>query len=1454
MKLKNLKQKMSGVVALFLTAATVLSSTGMTVMADEIGDAENKVITGFGKTEYSVSIDEKVSLAELEKKLPDKVDATLAGDGKETITAKWTCTDDYEATEYETYTFEFQVPDGYELSSELTAWDVPYVEVKITSKENQNTRMQFPQNGDTGIKLDKALGCTSDVTTWLKKHETDGYYLGTPHDTSIEENLSVAQCEANSTSPYGDVRGSDAGMNCTGFVAHALEKCGADLSIVRKNNSYQGRGGYANASNWHFYAHDNSITSYRYDSIQAMLNSGILKKGDVIYFEPSDEVWINGQDKYGNPADCHIGFFWGDSPTDNKFWHSDHYGNRISEIVPKCDDCAVYVFPVVHEGRIKVKKVSSNPTITDGNSCYSLEGAIFGVYDAQNNRVAELVTNSKGETNVSADLPTGKYTLREEKAPQGYAKVPDQPINVVGGQTTVVEIKEIPQNDPINIALGKIDVETTKNLPQGDSSLKDAHYEIKYYGGFHDTDPALDGMKPIRSWVLKTNDKGITYLSDKNLVSGDELFVNSTGAPCLPLGTVTVQEVKAPEGYELNDELFIRKITSEGDAEAVHTFNIPSAPEQVYRGGVQIQKWDKELDKSEAIGGKDHGDNEEGTTLAGIEFTIYNKSENAVEVDGTLYDVDAAVATIKTHWNTEKKAYTAETAADTLPYGTYEIKETKTNDSYLLTDGKARSFEIREDGVVVTADIEKNELVFKNQVVRGDFKLTKVANSTMKRLSVPFKVTNLTTGETHVIVTDKNGEYSSGSDWNKHSEKTNANDKLLKMDEIKAKDMDASAGIWFGLGEDGSEAKVKDKLSALPYGAYEMEELPCENNKGYGMQKFNFYIYKDSTIVDLSTVTDDSEPEIKTTAKDENGDQVVLPTDKVTIYDTVKYNNLRPMEEYEVHGKLYEKIVKEDGTVEEKLLLDKNGNEITASKKFTPKSEFGEVVVEFTFDASLMEGKTTVVFEELYKDGKLIVAHSDINDKDQTIEFEKPEIHTTAMDKADEDKKVLAKEDVTILDKVAYDKLVPGKKYELQGVLMEKIVDPETEEVAEQPLLDKDGKEIRVSKVFTPKESKGTVEVEFTLDASLMAGKTTVVFETLYREDKEIAVHADINDKGQTVEFVHNTKLDIEKNDFVTGKPVEGATLQIIDKDGNVVAEWVTGKEPYHIEGIAPGDYILRETIAPEGYIRTEEVKFTLEDNGEIQKVEMLDDYTKLKISKKDIADSEEIPGAKMQILDKVGNVVEEWTSEKEPHYIEKLPVGDYTLKEVTAPKGYVKAEQVPFKVEETGEIQNVEMKDARVEGYIVVEKVSSVLRTPIQGVEFTLTDEKGKVIGTYTTDSNGLLKTTTLPIGTYEKGEYKGPLTYYIQETKCPSDYVIDKTKYKVVFEYLNDETPLVYQKLTVPNKKKDGEDIPKKTVARTSSKKTGDLALWQICVVLAAIGCTGIVGVLVYRKKTKK
>lgn len=249
--------------------------------------------------------------------------------------------------------------------------------------------------------------------------------------------------------------------------------------------------------------------------------------------------------------------------------------------------------PPVKKGKLCIKKTSANPAITDNNPCYSLQGAEYGVYKteadakADKNKVKTLTTEENGWSNT-VELDEGTYYLKETKNPKGYALNSEvKKVSVKANETTQYgtnnELKDYPQSDPVSVVLGKVDKETNKNKPQGSASLAGAEFTIKYYKGLYDSDPAKSGQVPARSWVLKTNSEGKTAFVDSLKVSGDEFYKNSSGYTTLPIGTITIQETKAPTGYFINNEVFVRKITPSGNAEGVETFNMPTVNEKVIK-------------------------------------------------------------------------------------------------------------------------------------------------------------------------------------------------------------------------------------------------------------------------------------------------------------------------------------------------------------------------------------------------------------------------------------------------------------------------------------------------------------------------------------------------------------------------------------------------------------------------------------------------------------------------------------------------------------------------------------------------------------------------------------------------------------------------------------------------------------------------------------------------------
>ena len=628
-------------------------------------------------------------------------------------------------------------------------------------------------------------------------------------------------------------------------------------------------------------------------------------------------------------------------------------------------------------GNAKLQKTSSNASITDGNGNYSIAGATYGVFVDKDctKQLATLTTDENGNTDV-VEVTAGTVYIKELSAPAGY-KVDKTvyPLTIKAGETATLNVSDTPKVTDTLIELFKIDMETQKDNPQGNASLAGAEFTWKYYAGFYTKDnlPA----EATRTWVTKTiaetDSDGtthyITKLADAYKVSGDSFYMQD-GKAVLPLGTLTVEETKAPNGY--------------------------------------------------------------------------------------------------------------------------------------LTDGaKPIDFAITENGKIVDLTDEAHSIY--NQIKRGDIEGVKIGAGTHKRLAdVPFRITSKTTGESHVVVTDDNGQFSTSADWVSHKHNTNAG-------------KTSEDGVWFGTSE------PDDSKGALPYDTYIIEELRSDSNKGFELiPPFEIVVSRNNLVIDLGTLTDEYEKEISihTTATSKDGEKTILAGKEVTIVDTVKLDGLKKGTKYQLVGW---QMLKEENA---ELIID--GKRVENDYTFISDDEEMKVEISYTFNASALGGKNLVTFEELYDlsnpDEPVKVAeHKDIEDDGQTVLITERiiKIHTTATDK-DGNKEIEAGKDVTIIDTVTLEGLEVGTPYKLVGWQMLK------EENAELLI---NGKRVESDYTFTADSETMKVEVAFTFDATSLDGKQLVTFEELYdlsNPDEPKKEHKDIDDEGQTITFKEKPEVPEE--------------------------------------------------------------------------------------------------------------------------------------------------------------------------------------------------------------------------------------------------------------------------------------------------------------------------------------
>jgi LPXTG-motif cell wall-anchored protein len=313
-------------------------------------------------------------------------------------------------------------------------------------------------------------------------------------------------------------------------------------------------------------------------------------------------------------------------------------------------------------------------------------------------------------------------------------------------------------------------------------------------------------------------------------------------------------------------------------------------------------------------------------------------------------------------------------------------------------------------------------------------------------------------------------------------------------------------------------------------------------------------------------------------------------------------------------------------------------------------------------------------------------------------------------------------------------------------------------------------------------------------------------------------------------------------------------------KEGTIVATLTTDADGNAtVDNLPLGKYSLKEISAPSGYVISEDswdVEFVYADQNTAvieQTLNIVNEPTKVNISKTDITGEQEIPGATLTILDKNDQVVETWTSTNEPHYIELLPTGTYTLHEEQAPYGYVIASDITFEVTETGEIQTVQMIDETAKGRVILNKADSKTGEPLEGVEFELRDSDGNVLETLKTDEAGHAESGLYEIASYVDGEYSEQLKYYLVETKALDGYELDTTEHEVVFDYVDDNTPVIEVTFDLTN---DEEEVTEETtntpVAASENPKTGDDTDLWIPVLLLAVSVSGITAIF-FRKRRK-
>ena len=625
-------------------------------------------------------------------------------------------------------------------------------------------------------------------------------------------------------------------------------------------------------------------------------------------------------------------------------------------------------------------------------------------------------------------------------------------------------------------------------------------------------------------------------------------------------GRYYVKETKAPKGYFTDSQVYTADVSGANRESSPVKLSVSDNPANDPMS-MLLGKFDGQKTYNGA------GNLPQGSaTLAGAEFTV----DYYATLDYKSYD-DLKNADVKPmrSWtfSTDSNGFCSFDIAHfvsgdafwyrldgtpALPRGTVVIRETKAPMGYVTSDEV--SFQKIQENNSVEGVITYNAPEVAEQVYRSDIEFTKKADNGSDRLAgVPFKVTSLTTGESHIAVTDENGYFSSASSWNAHDSNTNANDwALTASDTIDSTKLDANAGFWFGnnsvLDGNGTTStsdavKADNKLGALPFDTYSVEELRCSANEGYALINTTVTVTRDAKTIDLGTF-DDPEPEIHTTAYDASDSDHYVGVGTVKISDKVEYSHLVAGKTYTVIGELHDAATGDAVTV--------NGQAITAEKTFTAEDSAGSVTLDYAFDSYDLKGKTLVVYETLTDaKGAKLAEHRDKSDVSQQVTVLTPKLSTSAVGDADNSKSVTAEGDVTVTDYVRYTGLTAGQTYTLTGTLMDKST--------KKAFVDADGNPVTATAEFTAEAESGTATVTFTFDASgIKTGTKLVAFETVATNGIEIADHKDINDIDQTV---------------TVKAPVIGTTaVDAADGDKTVTGEEnVAVRDTVHYNNVTPG-------------------------------------------------------------------------------------------------------------------------------------------------------------------------------------------------------------------------------------------------------------------------------------------
>ena len=1068
----------------------------------------------------------------------------------------------------------------------------------------------------------------------------------------------------------------------------------------------------------------------------------------------------------------------------------------------------------------------------------------------------EMFTDERGYA-CSIPIPYGRYIVRETTTPHNFMPVDDFIVTVTENSSTP-QVWRVLLDDEFKAKL--------KIVKQDDETKQPvllANTEFKVYD--------LDAKKYVEQVT--------TY---PNTVVHKSYFTDENGYLILPeslkCGNYRIEEVSAPDGYTQNTqyvEIKVDKNTAyqmdsvSGDAIITVTYeNHPVKGKLViHKSGETLKSFKKDFVYEE-------------TSLEGAEFEIYAAEDiftpdHQVDEQGkrhVIYAKDTLVKTVTTNKN-------GEAVIKDLPLGKYRVKETKAPAGFVLNpDSQEVSFIYKDQN---TPEIEE-KLEFSNERQKVELSVEKQDAETGKALKgATFGLYNkeaISSGDKVIVKADTLLQEITSNEKGKAAFTLNlplgryyvkelqapagyvSSDEILEFDAtyqgqdvktIKLKSVKKNqpttvevtkADITTGTELDGASMSVLDKDGNVIDSWTSVKDSPhvikrLQVGKTYILrEELAPYGYLRATDVEF-TISDTAEVQ-KVKMEDEVPVARLLVNKKGEFLDSVSLlDNAKGMIEHlfnyvtgnltDVTFNVYaaEAIRAADGVSADYYAADELVGSITtdgngiAQMDNLPLGRYYIVEKETSHGYVLDNEPRYVDLTYRDQDTPLVTYSADWQNARQRVQVE-------VLKKEKDSDKVLSG---AIFGLYAADDIVSSKG----KVLLAK------DTLIELKTTDEDGKIQFVADL--PVDSRYYIK-ELAAPDGYVTDQEPQEFTFEYQgSGTSVAEYAFTFEDEQTT-------VELSKADLTDKKELPGASLKVTDENGNTVDEWVSKEEAHIIKGLIVGKkYKMTETKPADGYVTAESIEFTVENTKEVQKHQMLDDVTKVEISKKDITDSSEVPGAKLIILDKDGKKVESWTSTDKPHMVEKLPVGEYTLREEQAPDGYLIAEDVKFTVKDTGKVQKVKMKDAHPYGKLVIKKTDSTSKAALSGAEFELREkESGEVVEKLVTDKTGTATSGKIPIATYKNGKVEKTVEYILVETKAPNGYELSSKKEEIRFEYKDGKTKVIEIVKEIKNTKSPSGGTP-----TGNSPKTGDSTNIWLPILLAVLSACGIGGVIWYKKK---